>query len=111
CIPALLVLCRRAFDKTYFIRFAWSFVPLLLIGVWAMLSAVWAADKFAAIVGGFTWLSAGVLLWAMAQLVRSWLRLRAVLATCTGVLLVFVAIGVTYRFLDLPDLQKNWQDM
>ncbi len=110
-VPAMLVLVRRAFDKKYFLRFAWSFVALLGLGIWATLSVFWSADKFAAAVGGFTFLSAGLLVWAMAQLVRSWMRLRVVAATCVGLLMVFIAAGVTYRFLDLPDLQKNWPMM
>src|SRR5687767_9044401 len=36
CIPALLVLVRRALDPNYSLRFAWSFVPMALLALWTV---------------------------------------------------------------------------
>src|SRR5687768_10935722 len=52
CVPAMLVLARRAFDPAYALRFAGSFLPLALLAVWTLASTLWAGDRFAAFVGG-----------------------------------------------------------
>src|SRR6478752_5768396 len=36
CLPALLVLGRRVFDPACTLRFAWSVVPMLALGAWAV---------------------------------------------------------------------------
>lgn len=109
CMPALLVLARRAIDTTYSLRFAWSFVPLALLGLWTACSVAWAGDKFAAAVGAFHWVAACAFLWAAAQLVRDWLRLRLVAAFCVGLLLVQVGQGLYYRYVEHPDLVAAWK--
>src|SRR5256885_6452727 len=63
CLPALLVLARRAIDPAYALRFAWSLVPMALLALWTVASVAWAGDRFAAAVSGFHWLAACVLLW------------------------------------------------
>src|SRR5215217_1355145 len=55
CLPALLVLARRAVDPAYSVRFAWSFVPMGLLALWTAASVAWAGDKFATAVSGFHW--------------------------------------------------------
>ena len=47
-------------------------------------------------------IAAMALLWAMAQLVRSWGRLRIVAAVAYGLLLVFLVRGFYYKFVDMP---------
>jgi tetratricopeptide (TPR) repeat protein len=107
-VPALLVLARAALDRSYVIRFAWTHLLLLALALWTVLSTAWASDKFSAIVSGFHLLSAAVLLWAATQLVRSWKRLRIVAGVCVALLLLHAAQALTYRFVDLPDIRKDW---
>src|SRR5271156_2588332 len=35
CLPALLVLARRAIDPDYSLHLAWSALPMGLLGIWA----------------------------------------------------------------------------
>jgi hypothetical protein len=86
CVPAMLVLLRRVLDRSYVLRSTISHALLGALALWAVVSTAWAADKFAAGVTAAHFFSAGVLLWAMTQLVRSWLRLRWVAAACAGLL-------------------------
>ena len=109
CLPALLVLARRVIDPTFRLRFGWSFVPMALLATWALASVFWAADKFAAVVSASHWLAAMVFLWAVAQLVRDWLRLRFVAAVCFGLLLVQSGNGFYYRYVEHPDLRREWE--
>lgn len=107
CVPALLVLARRALDRTYVIRLAWSHLAMGLLGIWTVLSTLWAADRFAAAVNGSHFFSAITLLWAASQLMRSWLRLRLVAALGLGLLLVYLAHGYIYRLIELPDMIQS----
>lgn len=104
CVPALLLLTRRAFDPSCALRFAWSFVPMAILAVWTVISTTWAGDKFAAAVSGTHWLCACVLLWSMAQVVTDWLTLRLVAAVCVGLLVVQAGQGLYYRFVEHPEL-------
>lgn len=104
CLPALLALARRAFDPSFALRFAWSFVPMAILAVWTVVSAAWAGDRFAAAVSGTHWLCACVLLWSMTQVVTDWLSLRLVAALCVGLLLVQAGQGLYYRFVEHPEL-------
>jgi O-antigen ligase len=108
-LPALFVLARAAFDRAYVIRFSWTHLVFVALGLWALLSTAWASDKFAAIVSGFHLLSAAVFLWAATQLVRSWRELRIVAGVCIALLLVYAAQALSYRFSELPDIRKDWQ--
>lgn len=108
-VPAILVLVRRVIDPGYRLRIAWSQLWAVLLAATAVASTAWASDRFAAAVAAFHLLSAVVLCFAAAQVVRTWARLRLVAAVCFGLLLVFVAHGAYYRFVDLPDLQLSWQ--
>jgi O-antigen ligase len=110
CIPALCVLGRRTFDRTFTLRFTWSHLLMGLLALWTVLSIIWASDQFAAAVSATNWATALVLLWSTSQLVRSWLRLRIVAGVVFGLLLVLVAEGYWYRFLDLPDFQRMWHE-
>jgi len=109
CLPAILVLGRRSFDGSFRLRFSWSFLPMFLLAAWTLASVSWASDRFAALVSAFNWSTALVLLWSTSQLVHSGLRLRLVAAAAFGLLLVLLVQGYYYRFVDLPDLQQNWQ--
>ncbi|MGH7214007.1 MAG: hypothetical protein ACREIT_04520, partial [Tepidisphaeraceae bacterium] len=109
CLPALLVLARRLIDKTYVLRWSWSIVPLIALAAWALLSTAWSADRFLAAIAACQLLAAGALLWATTQLVRSWLRLRVVAAVCFGLLLVYTANGILFRWIDVPQMREYWQ--
>jgi O-antigen ligase len=111
CLPAILVLLLRCLDKTYTIRWAWSTLPMLLLAGWMAASAAWADDQFAAVVSSANFIAAIALLWAMSQLVRSWTRLRLVVAIAYGLLLVFLVKGYYYKFLDMPMLLENQTKM
>lgn len=109
CVPALLVLLRRAIDRHYVLRVHWSqLLPAILAG-WCGLSVLWSSDRFAAMVGASSWIAAMVVLWTMTQLVRSWQRVRVVAGVMTGILLALVAQGLIYRYADAPDLQEMWK--
>lgn len=110
CVPALLVLARRRFDASYTLSFAWSPLVLLGLGVWAVLSTLWASDTFAAAVSSFHLFSAAVMLWAVAQIVRDRAYLRGIAGMCIGLLLVLAATGIYGRFVERPELQRVWQE-
>ncbi len=109
CLPAVLVLLRRVMDKTYVLRWSISQVLLGALALWAVISTAWSADKWLAGVTAFHFVAMASLVWGSAQLVRSWLRLRWVVAVCFGMLLVHLAQGVQYRFIDYPDNVRYWQ--
>ena len=109
CVPALLVLARRVSDSQYVLRPLWSVLALGLLAMFGLASVFWASDKFHALVTAFHLLAAGALMWAMAQLVRSWLRLRLVAALCAGLLLAYFGHSLIYKTVDLPDLKRNWE--
>jgi hypothetical protein len=112
CVPALLILLRRSFDRSSGLVHARSFIPIFLLATWAALSPIWASDKFVAVVGVSHFVAAVAIFWAAAQLVRDWSRLRIVAGVCFGLMLAIIAYGLIYRFVELPDLresiQKNW---
>jgi len=108
CAPALLVLLRRAIDGTYRLRLDWSHPLLALLASWTVLSAVWADDSFAAVVSGTTFFGAVALLWGAVQLVRGWGEFRLVGAVTFGLMVVLLASGMIYRFIEFPDLQRQW---
>lgn len=110
CLPALLVLARGLVDRGFAIRTSRAHVLMLLLAGWTLLSVLWSADKFAALVNASHWAAALVLLWSTSQLVRSWLRLRVIGAVVFGLLMVLLAQGYYYRFVDLPDFQANWRE-
>jgi len=107
--PALLVLARRVIDPTFALRASWAHLLLLGAGAWAACSVAWAGDKFAALVASSNLVASALLLWAMSQLVRSWLRLRMVAGAAAAVLLVYVATGLHYRLVDFPDTLRQWE--
>jgi O-antigen ligase len=111
-VPVILIVARAAFDAMYRLRFTVSHLLLIALALWAALSPMWANDRFAAVVGVSHFVGGVALLWAMSQLVRSWLRLRVVVAAGFGLLLVLIASGFMYRFVDLPatqqTIEKDW---
>lgn len=106
--PALLVLGRAMIDRAFSVRFTWAHALLAALAVWAMLSTLWSADRFAAAVSAFHFVSAAVFLWSASQLVRSWQRLRLVGGVCAGLLLVYGAQALSSRYIDQPQLSKDW---
>lgn len=115
CAAPLLILIRCIIDRSFSLVRVRSFIPLALLGIWAAASSTWATDRFPAVVGASHFIGAIAIFWAMAQLVRSGLRVRFVAAACVGLLLVIVANGLIYKFVELPDLQRsieqNWQQI
>lgn len=109
CLPALLVLARRLIDGDFPLRLTGSHLAMFLLGAWTAASVLWAGDKFAAAVQAAHWCAALVLIWSTSQLVGEWLRLRTLAAVGFGLLLVLLVQGYYYRFVDLPDLQRDWQ--
>jgi O-antigen ligase/tetratricopeptide (TPR) repeat protein len=107
CVPAILVLGRRCLDRTYTIRWSWSLLLIVPLAGWMALSVRWADDKFADVVCTGNFIAAMALLWAMAQLVRSWARLRIVAAVAYGLLLVFLVRGFYYKFVDMPSMLEQ----
>jgi O-antigen ligase len=110
CIPALLVLLRRSFDLQYVVRWSWGHAVLGMLAAWLALSVLWASDQFAAMVESSHLIAALALVWAMSQLVRSWLRLRLVAGAALGLLLVLAAHGLNERLIDFPEQRRQWLD-
>jgi len=110
-VPAILILLRRMLDRTYVLRISASAILFIALGLLMMLSLKWSVgDRFATLIGASQFLASGLLMWAMVQLVRSWTRLRVVAGVCMGLLLAYVALGVMWRTLDVPDLRKYWEE-
>jgi O-antigen ligase len=107
--PAILVLIRRARDPDFRLRSSVSHGLFAALAMLAASSSVWASDKFAAAVTSSHLIAAAALMWAMTQLVRSWVQLRLVAGACFGMLLIYIAQGIMYRTVDLPDNVKYWQ--
>jgi O-antigen ligase len=93
CLPAMLVLLKALFDRTFTFARCRSVLPMALLSGWMLLSTAWASDKYAALVLACHWTAATVLLWAVAQLVRDWVKLRLVAAVSVGLLPVFFAVA------------------
>ncbi len=110
CVPALLVLARRCFDRSFNLRWTRVHAVMALLAVWVGASVWWAGDKFTAAVSGVNFIAAMVLIWAASQVVRRWLHLRVVAAAAFGLLLVYVATGLEKRFIDHPATLKMWND-
>jgi hypothetical protein len=108
-LPALLILARRAVDSEYRLRHSSAGIAFLLLGVWAVCSTLWSADRFAAIVSSMHWLSAMVVLWSAIQLVTTPLRLRLVAGTAIGLFLVLIVTGYYFRTVDWHDLRAAWE--
>ncbi len=109
-VPGLLALLRAVIDPTFRIVHRWSFVPLFALGAWAACSVGWSADKFSAAVAASHFLAAICLLWAAAQLVRTWLHLRVAAAIGFGLLLVLAAQSIVFRLIDIPDDVRYFQE-
>lgn len=109
CVPAMLVLLRRAIDRDYQLNFRVS--PLIFGGlsILAAVSVFWSSDKFATLITAADFVAAAALFWAMSQLVRTWVDLRLVGGACFGILLVLIAQGLLYRLVDLPDNIEFWE--
>ncbi len=107
CLPAILVLLRRCLDKTYTLRWSGSLVLIVPLAVWMAASVRWADDKFADVISTANFIAAMALLWAMSQIVRSWMRLRVVAAVAYGLLLVFLVQGFYYKFVDMPTMLQQ----
>ncbi len=71
-VPAILILARRVMDRHYALRGFWSLALMGALGLWMALSVLWAADRFAATVSAFNFISSLALLWSAVQLVRGW---------------------------------------
>src|ERR1700759_289751 len=83
-LPAILVLLRRVIDARFRLIHAWSFVALAALAIVAGASAIWSNDRFVAVIGSAHFISAAVLLWTMAQVVRDTVRLRILAGACLG---------------------------
>jgi O-antigen ligase len=109
CLPAILVILRRALERSYTLRHSWSQFLAILLAAWAILSIKWANDKFIAMVSAADFSAAIALFWAGSQLVRTWARLRIVSAVAYGLLLVLLVQGFYYKFVELPDLIHSFE--
>jgi hypothetical protein len=108
-LPAIAVLLRRVTDPNYTLRRTGAMAVMGALGLWAVVSMAWSADRFTAIVSAFHLLSAMILLWAAAQSVRSWTHLRCVAGLCAGLFLALAVKGYTDHFVDAPMLRQKWE--
>ena len=110
CVPALLVLIRRVVDRDYILRWHPSHRLLALLATWSAFSFAWSTDRFATAIAAANTIAMAALLWSTTQLVRSWLRVRIVAGLCLGLLLVYAASGLYYRFVQVPDNIRFWKE-
>jgi hypothetical protein len=104
-VPVILVLLRRAVSGEWTLVRTFGPVVWILLGGLATASAAWASDRYSALLTGSTWLAAGGVCWATAQVVRDWAHFRLVVAALVGMLLVYDAQGLYYHYVELPDTQ------
>src|SRR5438128_1486596 len=97
CLPALILLCRAALDRTFTLNRSLLYWPMLALGGWAVLSVWWAPDKFAALVSASHFVAAMIFLWSASQLVRSWIQMRLVAGLALGALLALLCSGYYYH--------------
>src|SRR4051794_31235438 len=96
-VPALFIVARSLLDRSYALRLAPSVALLIALALWAAMSPFWSNDRFVAVVGAAHFAGGVAILWAMSQLVRTWQRLRLVMAAAVGLLLVLIAYGLIWR--------------
>jgi hypothetical protein len=108
-LPAFAVLLRWVMDSRYTLRSTGGFLVMGMLGLWAVASMAWSANRFSAIVGAFHLLSAMILLWSAAQIVRSWIHLRCVAGLCAALLLALVVKGYDDHFVEQPMMRANWE--
>jgi hypothetical protein len=107
CVPALLVLLNQSLTRTRR-RTGGAATFFLAFAALAAVSFCWASDRYAAAVGASHLLAAGALLWAMSQIVHDWQSASGIAAMCLGLLLCYLAQGIYYETVDLPDLRDRW---
>ncbi|MEM6314023.1 MAG: O-antigen ligase family protein, partial [Planctomycetota bacterium] len=108
CLPALLVLTRRVIDPTYVLRPTIGVLLALPLVAWACVSVAWADDKLVAAAESAHWVAAAALLFAVSQLVRTWLRFRQAAAVAIAVLVVLCVRGLFFQLDELPALQEQF---
>jgi O-antigen ligase len=109
-LPALLVLLRLLIDRQYIVRWTWSQLFFGGLALWAACSVAWASDKFLSLIAASHTIAAAMLIWSVAQLVRSWVRFRIVAGICLGLLLIYSAQGLVFKFIDVPENIKYWNE-
>ncbi|MGA2232262.1 MAG: O-antigen ligase family protein [Tepidisphaeraceae bacterium] len=109
CLPALLILAGRALGKIERRPMSWACLFGGILAAWAAASTLWSDDKFAAIVSSAHLAAAMALLWAAAQVVTTWGRLRLVAAICFGLLLVNLIHAILWRYSDMPNTLAWYQ--
>ncbi|MEM8875732.1 MAG: O-antigen ligase family protein [Planctomycetota bacterium] len=108
CLPALLVLTRRVLDPTYVLRPTLGVLLAVPLVAWTCLSVGWSDDKLVAASESAHWVAAAALLFAVNQLVRTWLRFRQAAAVGIAVLFVLCVRGVQFQVDELPAVQEQF---
>jgi hypothetical protein len=108
CVPALLVLARRAVDVNYTVLACGSMLPMALLAILAVISPLWAADRFASLVSASHFFCAMVFLWSTVQVVRSWRHLRLIAGMLVGLLIALSLAGYNFRISELPVLRDTF---
>jgi hypothetical protein len=109
CLPALVVMLRRAIDPAHVSKPSLACRLSALLGGWVTVSVFWADDKYAAAVNAAHLLAAFSLLWTASQSVTTPRRLRIVAAVVFGLLLVQLVQAVQWRFVDMPQTILYYQ--
>ena len=108
-LPALFVGLRAMVDQGFRLRWAYSAGLLLCLGLWALASVFWSADRFVAACSAGKLVSGAAMLWALVQLVRDWRSFRIVTASAVGLLAVLVTHCVIYRYYDTAQMHESWE--
>ena len=110
CIPALLVLAARVAGPEEVNAPSVACGIALLLGAWVAASCCWADDKFSAVVHASHFCAGLCLLWAVSQCVVTPARLRIVAAVAFGLLLLNLAEAIQWRFFDMPQTVKYFDE-
>ena len=110
CVPGLLILLSRTLDRKSLTAPSWAARLFGALAALALASGFWAADKFAAVIGAADLVAAFAVLWAAAQLVRGWGPFRLVTAFMFGLLLVYLTQCIIYKYLELPDTIRSFEE-
>lgn len=107
-LPLLLVLARGVLDQHYRVRWTLAQKIMVALGGWMALSIIWSADRFAAMISAADFVSMLALVWALSQTTDTPRRLRLLVAGVFALLLAYVACGLEYRLVDLPELRQQF---
>jgi tetratricopeptide (TPR) repeat protein len=108
-LPALLLLARRVARPDESARSSLACILAAAVAAWVAASALWADDKFAAVVQAAHLAAAFSLLWAASQCVTTPRRAKLIAAAAFGFLLLQIINAIQWRFVEMPATLRLFQ--